>query len=132
MKLGKQISGTAEFSFEYFLSNGFIGCNCSKCSEKIIFNIEINKSGKPVEQITAELNKTILNQLIENKIINLKKDVIKGFGLSKYSLWYVDALYSILICKSCNSKFLAIFGMGEIQPTREQVQFKGIWELEAI
>ena len=89
MVLGKNVSGPADFSFDYFTNNGFIGCKCSQCFEKIIFNIDISKSGKPVEQIPVELNGTILNQLIENKIINLKKDVIKGLGLSKYSLWHL-------------------------------------------
>lgn len=50
-------------------------------------------------------------------------------GLSKYILWHVDALYCIILCKTCSSKFLAIFGIGEIQPGREEVQFKGIWQI---
>ena len=133
MLLGKNISGPAEFSFEYFNNNGFIGCKCSKCSEKIILDIDISKSGKLLEQITNELDETILNQLIKKKIINIKKDTNQAdLRLSKYTLWHVDALYLTLVCKSCNSKFLAIFGMGEVQPGREQVQFKGIWELKAI
>ena len=133
MLLGKNISGSANFSYEYFINKGFIGCKCSQCSEKIILDIDISNSGKPVEQIAKDLNERVLNRLIEKKIINLKKGFEhRCLRLNKYVLWYIDAFYSIIICKTCNSKFIAIFGIGEVQPGRDQVQFKGIWELKII
>ncbi|WP_323789326.1 hypothetical protein [Psychroserpens sp.] len=131
MKLGNQILGPADFSFDYFINNGFIGCSCSKCAEKLIITIQLHNSGKPVDQIIDEFDETILNQLIEHKIVNLNRDGKQGdLGFSKYILWHLDALYSIITCKSCSFNFLAIFGIGEIQPGRDQVQFKGIWELK--
>ncbi len=133
MQLGKNISASTDFSFEYFIKDGFIGCYCSKCSANILLDIEMFNLGKPVEKITNELDEIILNQLIKNKTINLKKDFTLGdLEVNKYILRHIDALYSVIICKSCSVKFIAIFGMGEIQPGREHVQFKGIWELKVI
>lgn len=129
MKLGKIISGDANFSFQYFINGGYIGSTCSVCETKIALYIEIYKTGKLVEQITDDLDENILAELIENKIVNLRNDKTKRhLRLSKYILWNMDALYFIITCETCKTEFLSIFGMDEIQPGREQVQFKGIWQ----
>lgn len=131
MVLGKKISGEANFSFQYFINGSFIGCDCLKCSSKLALYIEIYKSGKLVEHIYNDFTEDILTELIERKAINVRNDKNKwNLGLSKYILWNMDALYSLIECETCKTKFIAIFGMGELQPGREQVQYKGIWELK--
>ena len=133
MLLGEKISGEADFSFQYFTNGGFIGCDCSKCSAKLPLYLEIYKSGKLVEEITSDFNEDILTELIQRKAINIRDDTDKwSLRLSKYVLWNMDALYCILRCETCRTQYLAIFGMDEIQPGREQVQYKGIWELKKI
>ena len=133
MLLGEKISGAADFSFQYFTNGGYIGCECSKCSTKLELFIEIYKTGKLVEEITNDFNEDILTEIIKRKIVNIRVDADKwNLRLSKYVLWNMDALYSIIKCETCKTKFIAIFGMDELQPGREQVQYKGIWELKNI
>jgi hypothetical protein len=130
MKLGKMITGNANFSFDYFQNGGQISFDCIKCLSKIILNIEIYKSGKLVEQISDDFESSVLVELIKNKIVNLKNNENSWhLNLSKYILWNMNALYSISVCKKCKSTYISIFGMGELQPGREEVQFKGVWQI---
>lgn len=133
MSLGKRLTGSADFSFEYFINGGNICYDCNTCSSKVYFHIEIYKTGELVEQVTNDLDDTILYELISKNIVAIRNNKNKwNLGLSKYILRNMDALYSIIRCDTCNAKYMAIFGMGEIQPSREEVQFKGIWELKMI
>lgn len=130
MKLGRVIAGNANFSFDFFQNGGHIAFDCIECSKKNILNIDIYKTGKLVEQIVGDFEESILYELIEKKIVNLKNDKNSwDLNLRKYILWNVNALYSIAQCKTCKAEYVSIFGMGELQPGREEVQFKGIWQI---
>lgn len=130
MKLGKKITGNATFSFDYFKNDGFIGCKCQKCLSIINIPIEIYKSGTLVEHSSDDFKHHILPELIEQKIINLKNNKNSCHtNLSNYILWNMNALYLVILCETCNEKYISIFGMGELQPGREEVQFKGLWQI---
>lgn len=130
MTLGKMIAGNASFSFNYFQKGGQIAFNCIKCASTMTLQIEIYTSGKLIEQIADDFEESILLELIEKKIVNLKNDKNSWHSsLRKYILWNMNALYSTTECKKCKTRYIVVFGMGELQPGREEVQFKGIWEI---
>ena len=129
----QNLSGYATFSFHYFSHGGFIGCKCPDCKSEIKLLLQIYRSGKPVEQLEEAYGSSLIDELVERNIVNLKDEnsrVHARFG--KYILWNMDALYEILSCSGCTNEFLTIFGMDELQPGREEVQFKGIWKLTQI
>ncbi len=128
MRINRQIVGSADFSFQHFLKGGFIGYNCPGCSSENKFSIKIYQSGIPIENLEPEL----IDDLVSNNIVNLNSESSKRHThLSKYVLWRMDAKYEELKCDNCSVKMIAVFGMAEIQPSREYVQFKGIWSLES-
>lgn len=126
----KNLAGYATFSFDYFLNGGFISAICPNCNSEIKLQIEIYKSGKLVEELTKQFSADLIDQLVERKIVNLKDETLRFHErLTKYILWNMDARYEIISCKGCETPFISIFGMDELQPGREEVQFKGIWKL---
>jgi len=131
MKLDQKIIGAASFTFEYFTKGGYIGCTCPNCSSSIKLNIEIYKSGHLIEMLDQESNSELISELIDKKIINLKHESNKwNSGLKKYILWNMNARYELFQCITCDDQFISVFGMGELQPGREEVQFKGIWKVK--
>ena len=126
MKLGKRIIGAADFTFDYFVEGGFIGYSCPTCSAKQEFPLKMYDSGQLVETLEADL----VNELLEKGIIHVNNKTQEWNAcLSNYVLWNVDALFEFIDCLDCGHRSMAIFGMAELQPGREQVQFKGIWSL---
>ncbi|MGV3613077.1 MAG: hypothetical protein ACO1N0_19100 [Fluviicola sp.] len=126
----KNLAGSADFTFDYFGNGGFIGCICPDCKSEVKLQIEIYKSGKLVEHLKELFNQSLIDELLERKIIHLKDEKISHHNrLEKYILWNMDALYELISCIGCENAFISIFGMDELQPGREEVQFKGIWKL---
>ena len=130
MLSGKNLAGYATFSYDYFLNGGFISCTCKDCNSDVNLSIQVYHSGKLVETLEDRYGIHLLQELLESNIVNLK-DETNGFhyNLNKYILWNMDARYEIISCAGCQNTFLAIFGMAELQPGREEVQFKGVWKL---
>lgn len=128
MTIDKQIVGSADFSFDYFLKGGFIGWKCPKCGHENELKLKIYQSGQLIEKLDRQL----IDQLVENKIVNIRDESINiDSHLRKYILWRMNAMFEIIKCKSCSQEVIAIFGMAEIQPGREFVQFKGMWSLKS-
>ena len=125
MQLGKQIIGPNNFSFDYFLDGGVIDCTCLECGSKITLPIKIYQSGHSVELLEKEL----IQDLVNGKVINLNDEPHQAHW-GKYVLWKVGAAYEFIHCPGCHRQLIAIFGMGELQPGLDQVQFKGIWYVE--
>lgn len=126
----KNLAGYATFSYNYFLNGGFISCTCKDCSSEVKLPIQIYRSGKLVETLEDHYGIDLLHELVERKIVNLKDETTRFHSnLSKYILWNMDARYEIISCTGCQNVFLALFGMAELQPGKEEVQFKGIWKL---
>lgn len=130
MKLGKLLSGSADFSFDYFVNGGFVGCTCAYCSKDLRISIENYNSGKAVEHIVDDLGKYILGELIERKIVKENNNDKLRSSASKYMFRSMDALFIIVECEDCKTQYLSIFGMGETQPGREQIKYNGIWEVK--
>jgi ribosomal protein S27E len=128
MKIEKQIIGSADFSFEYFLKGGFIGWTCPHCSHENDLRLKIYQSGQLIEKLDQEL----IDDLIEHKIVNIKDENINiDSHLRKYVLWRMNAMNEKIKCVNCSQEMISIFGMAEIQPGREYIQFKGIWSLKS-
>lgn len=102
--------------------------NCVKCQAKNEFEIEFYKSGLPLE-LLYKTNKFISKeQLIAHTIARLP---LKGQDyLGELTLWQVSAHFLFKQCVSCDSNYILVFGMGEIQPGRESLQISGIWEIK--
>lgn len=129
--LANNLAGYATFSFDYFLNGGFIACSCPDCKSEIKLPIKIYHSGKLLKQLENESGMLLIDELVEKKIVNLKDETSRLFSrLEKYVLWNMDARYELISCAGCENRFISIFGMDELQPGREEVQFKGIWKLE--
>lgn len=122
----QNLAGYATFSFDYFLNGGIISCACPDCGSEVKLPLKIYHSGKLVEELTGVYSQQLIDELVEKRIVN-----IEDSNLHKYILWNMDARYEIIPCKGCSNAFLSIFGMAELQPGREEVQFKGIWKLNA-
>lgn len=126
------LAGYATFSFDYFLNGGFIACTCPDCKSEINLPIQIYHSGTLLEKLADQYSMHLIDELVERNIVHLKdEDSRVHYGLEKYILWNMDARYEVIPCKACSSEFLAVFGMAELQPGREEVQFKGIWKLNS-
>lgn len=127
----KNLAGYATFTYNYFINGGFIGSSCPDCESEIKLPIRIYDSGKLIDSLEEEEDgMPLIDQLLERKIVSIKDETSRFESrLSKYILWNMDARYEILSCTGCSSKFLTVFGMDELQPGREEVQFKGIWKL---
>ncbi len=131
MLSSQNLAGHATFSYDYFLNGGFIGCSCPDCHTELRIPIAIYRSGKLVAQLEELFGKTLLDELIERRIVNLKDETNRlQSHLEKYTLWQVNAQYELVSCTLCNNRFLAIFGMAEIQPGREEVQLEGVWKFD--
>ena len=132
MILGKRILGGAIFSFDYFSNGGFIGFACIECKKDIKIEIVIYKSGILLEQLDSKPEfKSVLDRLSKLKIVSpYDKEKHKIWSVnSKYVLWGMDARYDIVNCNNCQKKHITIYGMAEIQPGREELQYKGLFEL---
>lgn len=126
----QNLSGYATFSFDYFSNGGFIGATCPDCKSEIKLPLQIYHSGILVEQLEETYGQSLVDELVERNIVNLKDESSRFHSrFGKYVLWNMDARYEILSCPGCTNEFLTIFGMDELQPGREEVQFKGIWKL---
>ncbi len=127
MPLSTKVIGCATFTYDYFLKGGFIGCSCPNCSAKIEYAIKIFDSGKLVEKLSDRL----IIDLLKKRVINEKDESLSWHShLRQYILFGMNALYEFIHCPGYDERFLTIFGMAEIQPGREEVQFKGIWRLD--
>lgn len=126
------LAGYATFTFDYFLNGGFVGCTCSDCKSEVRLQIQIYHSGTLLEKLANQYSMPLIDELVERNIVHIKDETSRVHaGLEKYILWNMDARYEIISCAGCANKFIAIFGMAELQPGREEVQFKGIWKLNA-
>ena len=127
MKIEKQILGSADFSFDYFLKGGFIGWTCPHCSYENKLRLKIYQSGQLVEALDQEL----IDELVASKIVSIKDESSSiDSHLRKYVLWRMNAMYEKIRCDNCSQEMISIFGMAEIQPGREYIQFKGVWHLK--
>jgi hypothetical protein len=102
--------------------------SCNKCKTQNDFKIEFFKSGQPLEQLFKTNGLISKEKLIENKIARLP---LKGQNhLGELTLWQVPANFLYKKCDNCDSKYIIVFGMGEIQPGRDSFQISGIWEIK--
>ncbi|WP_343635046.1 hypothetical protein [Fluviicola sp.] len=130
MLSNQNLAGYATFSFDYFLNGGIISCTCPDCGSDIRLPIRIYQSGKLVEGLADVYGPQLIDELVEKRIVNIKDETSSVHSnLRKYILWNMDARYELISCKGCNNLFLSVFGMAELQPGREEVQFKGIWKI---
>jgi len=126
----QNLAGSATFSYDYFLNGGIISCSCPDCKTAVKLPVHIYQSGKLVEELKDLYSSQLIDELLERRIVNLKDENSQVHSnLQKYILWNMDAQYELISCTGCSNTFLAIFGMAEIQPGREEVQFKGIWKI---
>ena len=127
MVIDKQIVGSADVSFDYFLKGDSLAWKCSNCSNKNELKLRIYQSGQLVEK----LNQLLIEELIKKNIVNIRDENINiDSHLSKYVLWRMNAMFEVTKCENCSQEVISIFGMDEIQPGREYVQFKGMWSLK--
>lgn len=120
MHLGNSILGKANFSFDFFSKSGFIGFCCSNCKTTITMDFNFFTNGTCFNDVKNESEESI-KFLLKNNLIRSDNESFKIFNL--------DAEYAIVKCKNCGQKNIAVFGIGELQPGREEIILKGIWEL---
>ena len=130
MQLGKRIMGGADLTFEFFSNGGFIGFKCSNCQTELKVDIQIYRSGILLDELDSiDGYQTVIEQLLKLRVVNLHQNNQFSNAQTKYELWNMDALYDTIECHSCAKKHFTVYGMAELQPGREEVQFKGVFEL---
>lgn len=129
-KLGKKIMSWATLPMDFFNEENAFVFRCKNCNYRIQLSIPYY-SGGLVEHLEKEEGFLDIQKLLEQKIINLR-DEVKQLNYSKYVLWNMNAHYLKINCSICSDSYITIFGMAELQPGREEIQFKGVWSLDKI
>ena len=129
--LGKQVFNEKAYSFEEFQKIGQkVAYRCSKCHAQNKVKLAIYQAGQPIESLFEPDLVIEKSDLLEKKAV--RKNDFKGKqNLGELSLWFVAARFATSDCTNCEKRYIVVFGMGEIQMGREEVQISGIWELNA-
>lgn len=121
MHLGNSILGKANFSFDFFSKSGFIGFCCSNCKTIIKMDFNFFTNGICFNDAKKESEECV-DFLLKNNLI--ARDV------ERFKILNLNAEYAFANCKNCNQENIAVFGIGELQPGREEIILKGIWEIK--
>ena len=101
---------------------------CANCCNKLDFTIRMYSGGCVLSNLYKKNSFIEKNELLENKVANIADKHYSHLG--ELAVDRLPAFYSSVICSDCNSHYLTVFGSGETQPSRDEMQITGIWEIK--
>ena len=127
--LGYKVYQECSYTFsQYTEKNEQVSFNCLKCHSNNAIKLALYKSGRSINDLYQAERLITKEELLSNKAVRINNfPGRENFG--ELSLWLVPALYEMVDCQFCNCSYLCIFGYGELQPSREEIQISGIWQM---